>query len=246
MKLLLLPLAAALLAQEAAPRPSRGKGGKTGTFADETVTVAGQAREFRLVVPSAANPATPVPLVFVFHGLGDSRNGVSRYSGLEALAPKKGFIAVFPDALNKRWNIRTADDNEDVRFFDALYDHVTARYNVDLRRVYLTGMSMGGYFSNCLASQRSDKVAAIAPHSGGLGMLGFRGVQAKRKYPVMVIHGDADAVVKVDEARKSRDVYTREGHPVEYVEIAGLGHVWATKENINEKIWKFFADHPLR
>ncbi len=246
MKLFLLPLALALLPQDAAaPRPSKGKGGKTGTFAAETIAVGGQAREFRLVVPSGADGAKPAPLVFVFHGLGDSKDNICRYSGFEALAAKKGFIAVFPDALNKRWNIRPADDNEDVKYFDALYDHVAARYNVDLRRVYLTGMSMGGYFSNCLASQRSDKVAAIAPHSGGLGMLGFRGVQAKRKYPAMVVHGDADNVVKVEEGRKSKDTYTKEGHAVEYVEIAGLGHVWATKENISEKIWKFFTDHPL-
>jgi polyhydroxybutyrate depolymerase len=202
-------------------------------------------RDYKLVVPKGADGAAPVPLVFVFHGLGDSKEAVSMYTGFEALAAKKGFIAVFPDALNKRWNIKPADDTEDVKFFDALYEHVTSKYNVDLRRVYLTGMSMGGYFSNCLASQRSEKVAAIAPHSGGLGMLGFTGVKAKRKYPVMIIHGDADHVVKVEEGRKSKEVYTKDGHAVEYVEIAGLGHTWAVKEGITEKIWKFFSDHPL-
>ena len=242
----LVPLALALLAQgAAAPRPSKGKGGKPGTFAAETLTVGGQAREYRLVVPPGLDGSKPVPLVFVFHGLGDSKENISRYSGFEALAPKKDFIAVFPDALNKRWNIKPADDNEDVKYFDALYEHVTSRYNVDLRRVTLTGMSMGGYFSNCLASQRSEKVAAIAPHSGGLGMLGFRGVQAKAKYAVMVVHGDQDNVVKVEEGRRSRDAYTKEGHTVEYVEVAGMGHVWAVKENISDKIWKFFSDHPL-
>jgi len=41
------------------------------------------------------------------------------------------------------------------------------------------------------------------------------------------------------------DVYTKEGHKIEYVELAGLGHVWAVKENISEKIWKFFTDNPL-
>lgn len=246
MKILIAPLALALAVQgAAAPRPSKGKGGKTGTFAAETIKVREQARAFKLVVPGGLDGSKPVPLAFVFHGLGDSKENISRYSGFEALAARKGFIAVFPDALEKRWNIRPADDNEDVRFFDALLEHVAAKYNVDLRRVYLTGMSMGGYFSNCLASQRSEKVAAIAPHSGGLGMLGFRGVQARRKYPAMIVHGDADNVVKVEEGRKSRDAYTKEGHPVEYVEIAGLGHVWAVKENISEKIWTYFMDHPL-
>lgn len=246
MNLLAIPVALFLLAQgAAAPRPSKGKGGKPGTFEKESLTVGGQAREFRLVVPPGTDGAKPLPLVFVFHGLGDSKENICRYSGFEALAPKKGFIAVFPDALNKRWNLKPADDNEDVKYFDALYEHVTTKYNVDLRRVYLTGMSMGGYISNCLASQRSDKVAAIAPHSGGLGVLAFTGVKAKRKYPAMVVHGDQDNVVKVEEGRKSKDVYTQEGHKVEYVEIAGLGHTWAVKETISEKIWKFFTDNPL-
>ncbi len=245
-RLLWIPLAAVLLAQaKAEPRPSKGKGGKTGTFATETLTVGGQVRNFKLVVPSGLDGSTPAPLVFVFHGLGDSKENISRYSGFETLAAKHKFIAVFPDALNKRWNIRPAAENEDVKYFDALLEHVTTRYNVDLRRVYLTGMSMGGYFSNCLASQRSDKVAAIAPHSGGLGMLGFTGIKAKGKYAVMVVHGDQDNVVKVEEGRRSKEVYTKEGHAIEYVEIAGLGHTWALKENISEKIWRFFTEHPL-
>jgi polyhydroxybutyrate depolymerase len=244
--ILLISLLSALLAQNAAaPKPSKGKGGKPGTFEKETLKVGDQAREFRLVVPPGIDGSVPVPLVFAFHGLGDSKENISKYSGFEALAAKHKFIAVFPDALGKKWNINPAADNEDVKFFDALFDHVTTRYNVDLRRVYFTGMSMGGYFSNCLASQRSEKVAAIAPHSGGLGVLAFKGVQAKRKYPAMIVHGDADNVVKVEEGRKSKEVYTKEGHTVEYVEIAGLGHTWAFKENITDKIWKFFTDHPL-
>ncbi|HLF94914.1 MAG TPA: PHB depolymerase family esterase [Planctomycetota bacterium] len=246
MKTILLLLSVLLLPQaQVAPKPSKGKGGKIGTLAAETIKVGGQTRDFKLVAPKGADGEAAVPLVFVFHGLGDSKEGVSRYSGFEALAAKKGFIAVFPDALNKRWNIKPADDNEDVKYFDALYDHVTSKYNVDLRRVYFSGMSMGGYFSNCLASQRSEKVAAIAPHSGGLGVLAFTGVKAKRKYPAMVVHGDADNVVKVEEGRKSKEVYTKEGHKVEYVELAGLGHTWAFKENITDKMWKFFLDHPL-
>jgi polyhydroxybutyrate depolymerase len=229
----------------AEPRPSKGKGGSTGTLAKETLKVGNQTREFRLVVPAKVDGAIAVPVVFVFHGLGDSKENIARYSGMESLASKKTFIAVFPDAIDKKWNLNPMGENEDFKYFDALFDHVSSRYNIDLRRVYLTGMSMGGYFSNVLASERSEKIAAIAPHSGGLGFLAVRGVRAKRKYPVMIIHGDQDNVVKVDEGRKSKDVYAKEGHPVEYVEIAGLGNVWAVKENISEKIWKFFSDHSL-
>jgi len=243
----LLPLALLLLAQEApAPLPSKGKGGPTGTFENESLKVGEQAREFRLVVPPGLDPAKPAPLIFVFHGRGDSKEWIRRYSGFEELAPKNGFIAVFPAGLEKSWDLRAVDENPDLKFFDAVFDHVTSRYNVDLRRVYLTGMSMGGYFSNLVAARRSERIAAIAPHSGGLGVLGFRGINAKRKYAAMIIHGDADRIVKVEEGRTSRDAYTREGHAVEYVEVKGMGHVWATREKITDRMWKFFLDHPMK
>ena len=244
MSLHLLPLVLALLVQD--PLPSNGKGGSTGTRENESIKVGDQARTFHLVVPEKLDPAKPAPLVFVFHGRGDSKDWIRRYSGLEELAPKQGFIAVFPAGLEKQWDLRTVDDNPDLKFFDALFEHLTTKYNVDLRRVYLTGMSMGGYFSNLVASKRSEKIAAIAPHSGGLGVLAVRGVKAAKKYAVMVIHGDADRIVKVDEGRTSRDAYAKEGHAVEYVEVKGMGHVWARREGITDRIWKFFIDHPMK
>lgn len=48
----------------------------------------------------------------------------------------------------------------------------------------------------------------------------------------------------MDWARENRDKYKREGHEVQYVRLAGLGHMWGTKFDVNETIWKFFADHP--
>ena len=43
-----------------------------------------------------------------------------------------------------------------------------------------------------------------------------------------------------------RDKYKKEGHEVTYVEIAGLGHEWATKQSINDRIWEFFEKHPRK
>lgn len=243
---MILPLLLALILQEApAPNPSKGGGGATGTQENE-LKVGEQVRKYRLVVPDGLDPAKPVPLAFVFHGLNDSKNFICHYSGFEKLAAKHGFIAVFPAGLERRWELRIADDNADLLYFDALFEHLTSKYNVDLRRVYLAGMSMGAYFSNLLASKRSERIAAIAPHSGGIGVLAAKGIRAKKKYAVMIVHGDADRVVKVEEGRASRDAYQKEDHPVEYVEVKGLRHAWAADENITERMWKFFFDHPLK
>jgi polyhydroxybutyrate depolymerase len=53
-------------------------------------------------------------------------------------------------------------------------------------------------------------------------------------------------VLSVAFARENRDKYKREGHEVKYVELKGVCHMWGTKAGVNETIWKFFADRPLR
>jgi len=55
------------------------------------------------------------------------------------------------------------------------------------------------------------------------------------------VSNDQDPIFPIAIARENRDKYLREGHQVEYIEVAGLGHEWATRVNINDRIWNFFA-----
>jgi polyhydroxybutyrate depolymerase len=220
--------------------------GKVGTFPNEVIVVAGKPREYRLVVPKTVDPAKPVALVFAFHGAFDSKDLMPLYSQLDELASEKGFILVYPNGKNKSWVILPELAGDDLAFFDALYADLTAKYDVDKNRVYLTGMSNGAFFSHVVAAQRPGKIAAIAVHSGGLGFYGSRDINAQPKYAVLVIHGAADSIVSVEEGRKTRDAYKKWGHAVEYVEIPGHNHLWALLADVNHKIWDFFVAHPLR
>jgi len=237
-------MASGVAADPVKPQPSEGKGGTTGTFKDETISVNGKNRAYRLVVPKTLDCKKPAPLLFAFHGLGDSKDLMPLYSQLDKFAEDSGYVLVYPNGVNKMWPLLINLAKDDLAFFDSLYESITGKYHIDLNRVYLTGMSNGSYFTHVVASERSDKIAAIACHSGGLGLVAFSGVKVKNKYAVLVIHGDKDSIVKVDEGRKTRDAYTKREHPVEYVEIAGLNHFWATKQDSNEKIGKFFEAHP--
>ncbi len=220
--------------------------GKVGTFPDERIEVNGKTREYRLVVPESAAGGKPAPLVFAFHGLGDSKDRMPVYTRLDALAQKEGFILVYPNGTGRNWPIAFRGLQEDVDFFDALYNRLVTAYSADADRVYVTGMSNGAIFANLLASQRSDKIAAIAPHSGNMGALALRGINAKRKYPVMIIHGEDDRIMPVAAARRSCDAYRKEGHEVELIVVPGLGHMWAHGIGVNEKMWEFFRNHPLK
>lgn len=229
-------------------RQSKGTGGKPGLQANETIDVKGNPREFRLVAPEKMTLEKPMTLIFAFHGLGDSKDIMPVYSRLDNLVEKHGCILVYPNGNRRCWPLLLAITKPDLDFFDALYKDLTSKYNIDLNRVYVTGMSNGAYFSHILASQRSEKIAAIAPHSGGIGFVGLNSKKspAARKYPVLAIHGDRDDIINVTEGHRTRDVYTQWEHEIEYEEIKGLKHAWGTISNINTRIWEFFDKNPMK
>jgi polyhydroxybutyrate depolymerase len=237
--------AAPAAAQPAKPAPETPKKtGKVGTFPDESIEVKGKKREYRLVVPKSVDPDKPASLVFAFHGLLDSKDLMPRYSQLPRTAEKEGFILCFPNGLNRHWPIVPEWARDDLAFFDELCKKLETDYTIDPDRIYLTGMSNGAYFSNLVASQRADKIAAIAAHSGGIGFV--KEDKERRKYPVMIIHGEYDSIVKVEEGHKARDAYKKWGHEVDYIEIPKLNHFWAGSQGINDQIWKFFKEHPRK
>jgi len=217
---------------------------KYGEFASETVKAAGVSREYRLVVPKSVDLSKPAPLVIAFHGiLIDSKDVMPVYTKLSETAEKHKFIIAYPNAVDKAWGISDQKVKGDLAFFDALLARLTADYKIDANRVYVVGMSNGGYFAHLVGKERSKTIAAVASHSGPLGLQTLLGINAERKFPVLIIHGDKDNIMPVEWARENRDKYKKEGHEVKYVEIAGMGHIWATKQDINETIWTFFADH---
>jgi poly(3-hydroxybutyrate) depolymerase len=61
---------------------------------------------------------------------------------------------------------RPLDANPDIQFFDALVEHLSERFDIDLGRVYVVGMSNGASFVQLLTAARPNKIAAAAAHSG--------------------------------------------------------------------------------
>jgi poly(3-hydroxybutyrate) depolymerase len=219
---------------------------KRGDFGSETAKVGDVTREYRLVVPKTVDLAKPAPLVVAFHGmLIDSKDVMPQYTKLSETAEKHGFIIAYPNAIRNSWGIAPEKVSNDLAFFDALLRKLAATYKIDSDRVYVVGMSNGGYFAHFVGRERSKIVAAVASHSGPLGLQTLLGVRAARKFPVLIVHGARDRIFPVVIARENRDKYKREGHEVKYIELKNVGHMWGTKADINETIWKFLADHPL-
>jgi polyhydroxybutyrate depolymerase len=229
--------------------------GQAGTFADEKITVGNETREYRLMVPDSLDLSKPVPIVFAFHGMGeDNKDHFATVSTLPALAAEHKFILIFPAAATqtiqgqtiKAWALAPERALADLQFFDALLAKMKTQYRIDPDAIYLTGMSNGAYFAHLLARERASVVAAVAAHSGELGQFDLDLIQSARKFPVMLIHGDADPIFDVSLARQARLLYEGAGHPVTYLEIPGWGHQW--DKRVEEKIWDFFSAsrlHPV-
>jgi polyhydroxybutyrate depolymerase len=242
-----MPLARSLVLIAVIAVAVRAAEPKPGDFESESIKVGRDTREYRLVVPKSIDLTKPAPLVVAFHGmLIDSKDVMPKYTKLNETAEKHKFLIAYPNAIDKSWGLAPGKVEKDLAFFDALLSKVSADYKVDPDRVYVLGMSNGGYFAHLVGKERSKTVAAVASHSGPLGLQTLGGIKAERKFPVLIIHGDQDRILPVEWARDNRDRYRKEGHEVKYVEVPGMGHVWAHKVDVNEQIAKFFTEHPRK
>ena len=127
----------------------------------------------------------PWPVVLFLHGMGDNLSRLKR-GGLPAQIQRNKesrFILVAPECPGRGWSASA---------LNALLDDVTGKYKVDKDRVYVTGLSMGGYGTWSLAAASPQRFAAIIPICGG----GSSSSAAKIKHlPIWVFHGGKDTVV---------------------------------------------------
>jgi polyhydroxybutyrate depolymerase len=146
------------------------------------ITVGGVARSYGWVGDPAARRR---PLVLALHGRGGRGEGQAALSHLDELAAREGFIAVFPDAMNRSWS------DQDVAFLRALIDAFVADGRADASRVYVTGMSNGAVMTWTLACALGDRIAAIAPVAGGMP----DGLACDARTSVVYFAGDRDPIL---------------------------------------------------
>lgn len=174
----------------------------------------------RLMAP--ADQRHSLPLVVFLHGAG--RRGEDNVQQLKG----------FPEQMaSVRWRHRfsclilapqcpaDAHWSDCMVELEELIDHVLGEYNVDRSRVYLTGLSMGGFGSWELAARRPEVFAAFVPICGGGNPRWASGIA---EIPVWAIHGDVDDVVPVERSREMVEAVLQCGGTVKYSELSGVGH----------------------
>lgn len=107
---------------------------------------------------------------------------------------------VFPDGMNRQWSdgrtqhLKRNKSYDDVGFISKVIDRMIDDYGVDSQRVYVTGISNGGFMSVRLALDLSDKIAAIAPVTAQLP-LALQDKTPKQPISVMIVNGTEDPIV---------------------------------------------------
>ncbi|MEI8349323.1 MAG: PHB depolymerase family esterase [Candidatus Omnitrophota bacterium] len=162
----------------------------------------GIIRKYKVHLPPAYDGKTIFAVVIYIHGgSGDMR--AVYMDGVDKAADKFGFILAVPEGtgeltfghLRGVWNGgkwatgECCGSADDVGFISKMIDELKAKFKVDARRIYATGISNGGLMTNRLGCELSEKIAAIATVTPAAVK---SECQPSRSMPVMNIHGTAD------------------------------------------------------
>ena len=204
------------VSQAAAASPEAPSGGcGTSTVAPGTqqidFTFEGDDRFYVRRVPPAHDGTTPVPVVFDFHGLSEGSAIHQTHSQFGPHGDANGFVTIFPQArgtgLDVAWS--TGITSVDVAMFGEMLDQLEADLCIDTNRVFVTGLSQGGFMTSAIACVYADRVAAIAPVAG---LRNPTGCDPSRPIPVLNFHGTADSFVS-------------------YGPIPGIAAAWAARND---------------
>lgn len=162
------------------------------------------------------------PLVLFLHGAGERGEDLSKLTAhglpkLAALGQRFPFIIASPQCPADSWW------PWEVERLNLFLDHLLARYPVDAQRVYLTGLSMGGYGSWQLALRYPERFAALVPICGGGTAL--PGLAARlARMPIWAFHGEDDAVVPLGESQRMVAAVNAAGGRARLTVYPGVGH----------------------
>ncbi len=186
------------------------------------------------------------PLMIFLHGAGERGTNLSKvaqHGPPKIVKTRKDFpfILVSPQCPANEWW------TEDVVM--GLLDDTIKNYNVDTNRVYLTGLSMGGFGSWALGTKYPERFAAIAPICGGgerIGILvaGRSKMAALKTLGVWAFHGAKDPVVQLAESEKMVDALKKAGcTDVKLTVYPEAGHDSWTEAYNDPALWDWFLQH---
>jgi predicted peptidase len=187
------------------------------------------------------DPARRWPLILFLHGMGErgddlelvKKHGLARLAG-EQPALLSPFVVIAPQCpLGTYWA-------HELDALNALLDEALENLRIDPDRVYLTGLSMGGFGSWFLAMARPERFAAVVPICGGGDP---NAACALKDVPVWAFHGAKDRIVRPMESRRMVRALKACGGDVRLTIYPEADHDSWTETYANPELYEWFLQH---
>ena len=222
----------------------------------------GQVLRYRWYFPAELQSGERVPLLIFLHGAGERGDdnektlvhGASDFVSDKLQSLQKCAVLIPQCPEGQQWvNVPWSDDahtipkepSDALKLVKQLMDELCQRNSIDKQRIYLTGLSMGGFGAWDLVSRYPHQFAAVVAICGG-GDSDEEVVTRFKHVPIWAFHGDADQAVKV---KRSRDMVAAlksvGGHP-KYTEYANTGHNSWTETYANPEVYRWLLSHRLK
>jgi predicted peptidase len=214
----------------------------------QSPTDATQKLNYLLFLPNNyGNDEKKWPLLIFLHGAGECGDNLDlvKIHGPPKLVEKAPgdfpFIVASPQAQKPPHNGPFVERWE-TRLLSQYLDHLQSTYAVDADRVYLTGLSMGGFGTFRWAAHEPHRFAAIVPICGGGWH--YYGKHLK-DVPIWIFHGDQDAAVPLSFSQTIADAIRKEGGDPKLTIYEGVGHDSWTATYNNPGVYKWLLSHTL-
>lgn len=219
----------------------------------------GEQLRYRFLKPLNYDPQKAYPLIFFMHGAGErgSDNTITLKHFLPQICSAKlmrkypCFVIAPQVPENGRWSdvrnwqegvsVASPEPAPALRLALELIARTRKEYSIDAKRIYVTGISMGGYGTWDVLWRRPDMFAAAVPICGG-------GIPSKAPIfahtPIWAFHGGADPTVPVQKSREMIVALKKAGAHPRYTEFRGVGHDSWTRAYKTQELYRWlFAQH---
>ncbi|MCX6636767.1 MAG: prolyl oligopeptidase family serine peptidase [Acidobacteria bacterium] len=231
-------------------------------FLNRAVRVKGVAYKYQVYVPAEWNKSKQWPVILFLHGVGErgddglaeTQVGIGRAIRLHG--DRVPAVVVMPQCRKEKW--WTQPEMEEMAL--AALEATVKQFRGDRARLYLTGLSMGGYGTFGLGARQSGKFAALVPICGGVRLPRRPNLPAVEepagdpyaatarkigKTPIWIFHGGADPTVPVTESQKMVEALKAAGADPKYTEYPGVGHNSWDQAYDETELWKWLFEQRL-
>lgn len=200
-------------------------------------------------VPDEADADEQLPLLLFLHGAGERGDDLNKVlawgppkrianpgaTGIWADFPA---IVIAPQCPDGRW--------WDINTLIALLDHAERTLPVDQDRIFVTGLSMGGYATWALADRQPDRFAAIVPICGGYPHHPYVASTTLASMPIWAFHGDADDIVPLRATTEPIEAIRQAGGKPKLTVYPGVGHVSWVPAYDTPELWEWLFEQRRR